>query len=325
MGLSFFMRYVFGIDGGGTKTECVLLDEHDRVVATGRAGPSNPVRVGFEQAVAALRESSDVALRQADIPRDFVVSLCAGLAGVGDPASAQRIYDLAINVFPGIQLNICTDLDIALAAIGGGPAILLIAGTGSAAVGRAADGRVERAGGHGWRVGDQGSANDVGKNAVNAARRHRENTGEESTLGVQLLSELRISTWNELRPEKVAMGAPSTATDSETADTVGVYPVLFPIVAKSADAGDPVARAILKDAAHHLAELISHLVINLDLEKVPFCLAKTGGMIGRCAFFDAELDGLLAQVAPRAVIGELAATPAKAAAQMAWRFFHGDS
>ncbi|HEY8716083.1 MAG TPA: BadF/BadG/BcrA/BcrD ATPase family protein [Candidatus Acidoferrum sp.] len=319
------MRYVFGIDGGGTKTECVLFDEQGKLVATGRSGPSNPVRVGFERAVSALRESADAALRQAGIPQNRVVALCAGLAGAGDPASAQQIRDEARNAFPGMQRKICTDLDIALEATGYGPAILLIAGTGSAAMGRAADGRVERAGGQGWRAGDEGSASDVGKKAVSSAKHHRESSGEESSLGVRLLDELAISNWSELRPEKVVADRRLAPRDSTIEDTLDIYPRLFPIVAKAADASDPVARALLKEAAEHLTDLVAHLITKLDLEIVPFRLAKSGGMIGRCAFFDAELDRLLARAAPHGAIGELVVTPAKAAAQMAWRLVHGDS
>jgi len=48
------MRYVLGFDGGGTKTECALMDELGRVRATGRSGPSNPMRVGFGGALAAV-------------------------------------------------------------------------------------------------------------------------------------------------------------------------------------------------------------------------------------------------------------------------------
>jgi N-acetylglucosamine kinase-like BadF-type ATPase len=319
------MRYVLGIDGGGTKTECVVLDERDSVVATGRAGPSNPVRVGFEQAVSALQESADAALRQAGVTLDHIVALCAGLAGTGDPGVAQKIQVGINRAFPGFRVKLCTDLDIALAAVGDGPAVLLIAGTGSAAVGRAQDGRIERTGGHGWLAGDQGSANDVGKNAVSAARRHCESTGQESALGGQLLSALAILSWQDLRSDELAFDVPLRGMDSKAEDTITIYPQLFPVVAKAADTGDPMAQAILTNAAQHLADLAANLVIKLDLEKVPFRLSRTGGMIGCCAFFDAELDRRLREVAPGGAISDLPATPAQAAARMAWRSFEGCS
>src|SRR5208337_5149753 len=52
------MRYVLGFDGGGTKTECVLMDESRHVLARSRSGPSNPMRVGFGGALAAVCEAA---------------------------------------------------------------------------------------------------------------------------------------------------------------------------------------------------------------------------------------------------------------------------
>src|SRR5882724_1450164 len=62
---AFFMRYVLGLDGGGTKTECVLMDESRVVVASSRGGPSNPLRVGFGGALASGCEAARVAIATA--------------------------------------------------------------------------------------------------------------------------------------------------------------------------------------------------------------------------------------------------------------------
>ena len=48
---------VVGVDGGGTKTEAVIMDANQRVIGEGRAGPSNPLRVGIAGAAAAVREA----------------------------------------------------------------------------------------------------------------------------------------------------------------------------------------------------------------------------------------------------------------------------
>ena len=41
---------VLGIDGGGTKTEAVLMDENCQVLGSGKSGPSNYHSVGIEVA-----------------------------------------------------------------------------------------------------------------------------------------------------------------------------------------------------------------------------------------------------------------------------------
>jgi N-acetylglucosamine kinase-like BadF-type ATPase len=96
-----------------------------------------------------------------------------------------------------------------------------------------------------------------------------------------------------------------------------LYPQLFPVVANAADARDPMAREILRAAANDLAALVKTLANDLNLQQVPFRLAKTGGMIGHCAFFDGELDSRLREAAPSAKIGLLPISPAHAAALLA--------
>jgi len=48
------MSYSLGFDGGGTKTNCVLLDAKGAVIGEGHGGPANPLRAGFDGAVSSL-------------------------------------------------------------------------------------------------------------------------------------------------------------------------------------------------------------------------------------------------------------------------------
>ena len=163
------MQLFFGFDGGGTKTDCVLMDERGEVLARTQAGPSNPLRVGFGAAMGALREAARAALVQvqAAVSKDQkIAALCAGLAGAGPPESAEKVRALLAAEFPESKMRICTDLDLVLAAAGEGPAAVLLAGTGSFAVGRNAAGETARAGGYGSQIGDEGSAYDIGRRAV---------------------------------------------------------------------------------------------------------------------------------------------------------------
>jgi N-acetylglucosamine kinase len=79
------MRYVLGFDGGGTKTECVLMNSADQVLARTYGGASNPSRIGVESAVRAVMESADLALRDVGLRRHAITAIGAGLAGTADP------------------------------------------------------------------------------------------------------------------------------------------------------------------------------------------------------------------------------------------------
>jgi N-acetylglucosamine kinase-like BadF-type ATPase len=140
---------------------------------------------------------------------------------------------------------------------------------------------------------------------VAAARLERDRSGEESALGKQLKRQLGIANWREF--ENRVSSVPLEQ----------IYPQLFPVVANAADASDTMAREILRAAANDLAALLKALADDLNLRQVPFRLAKTGGMIGHCAFFDDELDSRLREAAPAAKIGLLPISPAHAAALLA--------
>lgn len=73
---------VVGVDGGGTGTRAVVMDEKQRVLGQGEAGPSNPLRVGIAKAVSNVREAIDLACAEAGVHRDDISNATVGLAGV---------------------------------------------------------------------------------------------------------------------------------------------------------------------------------------------------------------------------------------------------
>src|SRR5260370_42567743 len=89
-GYSVSMRYILGFDGGGTKTECVLMNSADQVLARTYAGPSNPARIGVESAARAVEESAELALRETGLQRSAVTAGGAGPGGAGQTAQKKR-------------------------------------------------------------------------------------------------------------------------------------------------------------------------------------------------------------------------------------------
>jgi N-acetylglucosamine kinase-like BadF-type ATPase len=301
------MTYYLGLDGGGTKTDCVVVDSGGRVLAQAAAGPSNPLRVGFEQAFAALAEASRKTLEKARIQAGQLSAAGAGLAGAGQPEVARRMAQFLGEIFPGAFVHAATDLEIALeAAAGPGPGVVLIAGTGSSAFGRNAAGQLARAGGHGPWVGDEGSAFDIGRRAVAAVARTRDLAASPTSLGEMIPAALGIATWEEMI-ERIAR-----APDE-------ILPRVFPLVVEAADSGDVAAREILLSSAVQLSWLAATVIRRLSLQQQEFVLAKSGGVFGHSRLLDSQLDLLLAGAAPRAKIQTLAVSPAVGAAQLAKR------
>jgi N-acetylglucosamine kinase-like BadF-type ATPase len=294
------MRFILGFDGGGTKTECVLMNSADQVLARTYAGASNPSRIGVESATLAIEQSAKLALRDAGLERSVISAVGAGLAGTAKQDIKERMRGALQKCFPGAAVTIMTDFEAALGAAGEGPAIVLIVGTGSAAFGRNAEGETTRAGGYGPSSSDHGSAYDIGTRAIAAAIEERSG-GVDSGLGRQILAQLRCAEW------PVVLHRAQTMPDE-------IFPPIFPVVAAAADSGDGTAQQILVGAAQEVSALVVDVADRLHLRETEFLLTKIGGTIGRSRFFDAQIDTALKQVVPSAKIGKLRISPAEAAA-----------
>ena len=101
---------VVGVDGGGTKTEAVILDAQFRVIGEGRAGPSNPLRVGIANAAAAIREARDKACAVAKVRRNDLVAAEIGLAGTRRRELRERAGSQIVAVREAAGENYCVDV-----------------------------------------------------------------------------------------------------------------------------------------------------------------------------------------------------------------------
>lgn len=294
------MQAFLGLDGGGTKTAYAIINETGAVIVHGSGPASNPTRIGFPAALAALRETCQAALHATRLPLN-IVSLCAGLAGTGDPENREHMLQFFTQEFPYAGIQVCTDLELALFAMPAGPAMLLVVGTGSAAISRNAAGVIQREGGHGPLQSDEGSAFDIGRGAIAASRN---DSIQSKAISQQILRHLGASTWAEI-----------DANIASNPDLV--YPRIFPVIAAAADSGDALAQSLLQHAAQKLSILAANLAVKLQLTQQNFPLAKHGGAIGRSRFFDQAIDTELRRVLPSAQISKLTIDLAEIAAWLA--------
>jgi N-acetylglucosamine kinase-like BadF-type ATPase len=163
------MNFYLGIDGGGTKTQATLIDETGRLVAESVGKASNPLRSSFAHAFTAIDDATARALATAGIEATEVRGVSAGLAGAGQARVAKRVAAFLTTRFREAEIEALTDLEIALETISAeGAAVVVAAGTGSAAFGRDGAGRAARAGGWGPWFSDEGSAFDIGRGTLAA-------------------------------------------------------------------------------------------------------------------------------------------------------------
>jgi N-acetylglucosamine kinase-like BadF-type ATPase len=297
--------FYLGFDGGGTKTDCFLVDAEANVLARATAGPSNPLRAGYAKAWFALSDAADVVLERHHLKASDIRGICAGIGGAGRESVAKRIATFLERAFPEAAVTVTTDLAITLnAAVGEGEGIILVVGTGSAAYGRDVKGHTARAGGRGPWFSDEGSAFDIGRRALAAVVRAEENRGPQTALSAKMLKWLGCNDWSRVLDWVV-----------KTPDDV--FPRIFPLVAELGDKGDSLSCEILSTAAASLSDLAVSVIEKLGMQDREISIAKAGGANGRSKFFDAAINQRLHELAPNARVVALQMKPAEAAAKMA--------
>jgi len=257
------MPLYLAIDAGGTKTRCLLADE-TRVLARASTGTVKLMRVAEVDATARLSAMLDEVAAGAGVTLADVKRTCFGLAGSSSAAVREWARKAIAGAGVGGELSICGDEEIALdAAFQGGPGILVIAGTGSNAIGRSRSGGLFGAGGWGPVVGDEGSGYWIGLEAIRVALHARDQQSEErsATLLKEIQREWKLGSLGDL----VALG--NLRAPSETAPPD--FASLAPVVARCAAFGDVLAQDILRRAGNELAELVA-LVARKMAETLPF-------------------------------------------------------
>ncbi len=156
--------FKIGVDGGGTKTEFILVDAAGAVVCRHLAPGCNPSQVGPENARSIFVAGLDALLVESKTQNRESKISATHLYMAGSPAFWRETAD-ALR-YCGTVTTGPDSLPVLELATGGAPGLVLHAGTGSFVAARAADGSVHYAGGLGWKLGDAGSGFDLGRRAI---------------------------------------------------------------------------------------------------------------------------------------------------------------
>ncbi|HSB28911.1 MAG TPA: BadF/BadG/BcrA/BcrD ATPase family protein [Pyrinomonadaceae bacterium] len=301
------LHAVVGVDGGGTKTEAVVMDSDLRVVGEGRSGASNPLRVGITNAAAAVREAIDNACATAKVRRTDLVAAEVGLAGARRRELRERMRETLLPL--GISdLEVVTDADIALyGATDGAPGLVVIAGTGSICCGINSRGKRVCAGGWGPVAGDEGAGAWIARQALRAVAWASDGRGPQTMLTDLACNYFHVSTADDLT---TAIYAP-TITNERIAG-------FGKDVVEAAKQKDSIAEAIITDGGRELGIAAVAVIRALQMERDEFQIAYVGGVFRASGEMILKpLRAEVAKVAPRAYFQPPHFAPAVAAARMA--------
>lgn len=163
------MKYIIGIDAGGTKTECVLVSEDLKVIHTLKTEGFNLSFHGIEHGYRVVKKLLDQL--KPYLKEEFALSgISIAAAGAGRQELRTSFLELLNKNFDKeyefVRIVVTTDAEAALeGAFSGKPGFILISGTGSILFGKDEKGNVLRCGGYGRILGDAGSGFSIGRKA----------------------------------------------------------------------------------------------------------------------------------------------------------------
>ena len=302
------MAYYLGVDGGASKTAALVTDETGRPLGDGVAGPSNHLRVGIETAARNIERAVNKALVTADVASREIVWTYCGIAGADHPAHRQEVVDSLSVFFPRGNFTVDNDARIALTgAIGFGAGVVVIAGTGSVAVGRNNAGEEARASGWGPIVGDEGSGYAIARGGLAAILRAFDGRGPDTAMTELLLREY------DMAPSDLPRFVYAQTTHADDIARLGKL-----VIAAAAN-GDAVAAEIVAHAGGELAKAVLAVAQRLGLTSGDFPVAYVGGAFKAGETLIAPMRSAILALAPRARIVPPTHTPVEGAAQMAMR------
>lgn len=287
------MRYVLGIDGGGTKTHIALADEFGRVLAHVSSGHANLHSASVGEIVGHLRSGWKALLRQARLPRAVRVASCvAGLAGLDSDSDMKKAREVMRRAF-GKKLakaKIVNDTIIGFySGSVSGVGICVIGGTGSNGYGRNRRGREAWSGGLGHILADDGSGYEIGLRALHAAAKAADGRGPQTKLLPLILKRYQAKKIRDLVPVVYAARYGK--------DDIGQ--IAFDVQAAAA-AGDSLARRISLEAGRELALHATTVGTQLFGRREVFDVVMIGGVLQHDPLVKREFKRLVKLSFPKA-------------------------
>ena len=301
------MRTILAVDGGNSKTDVALLTEDGRLRAAVRGPTISHQAVGLEAGMARAAElvarvRSMAGPTVGDGPVDVAIW---ALAGADTGRDLRRLGVKLGQLGASRRDRLCNDAGAAFrAGSDRGWGVVVICGSGVAAMGRAPDGRTARLAALGAISGDWGGGTDVGWAGLAAAVRARDGRGPATSLAA-------------LVPAHFGRRTPASVTAAMYSGHIAEHRVaeLSPVVFAAAMAGDPVAREITDRLADEVIAMAGAMLRRLRLQRTDADVILAGGVFRTPdTLFHSRIRAGIGGVAPGARVSRLLAPPVAGAA-----------
>lgn len=276
------LKYMIGIDAGGTHSTAIAYDENGKELGRAEGGPGQ-INNNYELGI---KNISDTINNLKDQINGDCMKILAGIAGLSVVGNAPEVAATISSNVGNIPTRAITDSLLALYnGLEGADGALVIAGTGSVVNGRQNESLIAT-GGYGSQLGDEGSGYAITKAALQAALLKWDQREKSS------LVDLFVKIWDLDSMDQ----APAKFYEL-TSPEVASYAVE---VAKLADNGDEEARKIIQEQAHLLARDIINCLDRYEDPK-PMRIALTGSVLSNNAMMRSIMEDEVKEKYPDAV------------------------
>lgn len=261
--------YYLGVDGGGTKTRYILIDENFNKLVDIERGTIHIHQVGIEVLRDELTNTIEDICNEGKIIKKDLDYIFLAIPGYGESMEDRLIIDKTVaDILKDVPYTIDNDCVAGWAAgTGCKDGINIVAGTGSIAFGKNKYGKTARSGGWGPTIGDDGGAHWIGLKVINEYTKQKDGRKPETQLVEVLEREMRINHYYgivDLVFNEYKLGRTEIAGLSRVATI-------------AAESGCPVCREIFKEAAEELFLHINSLAKELNFDS-EFIVSYTGGV-----------------------------------------------
>lgn len=269
------MQYYIGMDGGGTKTACVLVDQDLNIIHKCAGGAANFLIIGTDKVSQHITSLIYDCLSSAKIKSNEIKGIVLGATGAGRRNDAEKMENFFIEyakstALGNLSFRVESDARVALeGAFAGKPGSILIAGTGSIMFGKDENGEVHRVGGFGRFIGDEGSGYSIGRKGLKELAKYYDGRGPSTALST-------------LSADKFKLTSPESIINAVYKDNFDVASIA-PLVIEAAEKNDNVCLNILNEECMELQLHIGAMKRKIKTDVLNISLI--GGIVSSDNFF----------------------------------------
>lgn len=280
--------YYIGIDGGGTKSRLIAVDESQTVLGQNESGSTNLASNTGSEVFRELDSLFTGFFDKTGLTPDDCAGLCMGSAGIDYPGNKRLMEELIAKCGFTCPITVVNDSRIVLAAATGGgkgPCAVVVSGTGSIALGMDEDGESVRCGGWGHLLDDMGSAYWMGIEGIRRALRSYDGRCQKTVLEKSL-------------PIAMGLNHITECLEPVYGGKLGKQEIakLAPMVTAGAMAGDKACTEILETSAGELFLLADATIRKLKV--APDVVTVSGGTIVNSEIYLAKLREIMSRERP---------------------------